>query len=54
MDLEKNFFSISPIRALISAFVCFASHSHRCFRCFYPNSNAATGNQTQVGSVAPL
>ena len=49
------FFATSPIRALISAHMYFASYSHRWRGLdFFLNSYAATENQTHVSSVAPL
>ena len=49
------YFATSPIRALISAYMCFASHSHRSHgKDFFPNSYAATRNRTQISSAAPL
>ena len=54
-SLVYVFFATSPIRALISAYMCSASHSHRWRDCdFIPNSYAMTGYRTQVSSVAPL
>ena len=50
-----TFFATSPIRALISEYMCFASPS--CSLCgldFFPNSYAATGNRTRVGSLRDL
>ena len=49
------FFATRPICALISANICFASHSHRwCGLDFFLNSYAATRNRTCLGSCAPL
>ena len=50
-----DFFATSQIRSLISAYICFAFHSHRWRgQEFIPYSSAATGIGTHVGSVAPL
>ena len=53
--LFLDFFATSPIRTLISADMCFASHSHRwCGKDFFPNFYATTRNRTHVGSIASL
>ena len=49
------FFATSPIHALISAYMCLASHYHRWHgKDFFPNSYAVARNRTHVSSVAPL
>ena len=49
------FFATSPTHVLTSLYECFASRSQRwCGQDFVPNSYSATGNLTEVGSVAPL